>query len=106
MLSTEARELGILELDMTLGPGFHTAVPALAEQSLRARREPMVRRLTAGGRWIRTIGPAEKEMAVERRSVADHRRLARRPVFNDPIQLIGPGSPSATTRGLSQERDR
>jgi hypothetical protein len=30
---------------------------------------------------------------VERRSVADHRCLARRPVLNDPIQLIGPGSP-------------
>ena len=29
---------------------------------------------------------------MERRSVADHRCLARRPVFNDPIQLIGPAS--------------
>src|SRR6516164_7990923 len=40
----------------------------------------------------RTIGPAEKETAVERGPAADHRRLARRPVLNDPIQLIGPAS--------------
>jgi len=31
-------------------------------------------------------------MAVERGPAADHRRLARRPVLNDPIQLIGPAS--------------
>jgi hypothetical protein len=48
--------------------------------------------LTAGGNRIRTIGPAEKETAVERGPAADHRRLARRPVLNDPIQLIGPAS--------------
>src|SRR6516162_513295 len=41
---------------------------------------------------IRTVGPAEKETAVERGPAADHRCLARRPVFNDPIQLIGPAS--------------
>src|SRR6516164_2159213 len=52
----------------------------------------MVRRLTAGGNRIRTIGPAEKETAVERGPAADHRRLARGPVRNDPIQLIGPAS--------------
>src|SRR6516225_7376852 len=46
--------------------------------------------LSAGERWIRTVGPAEKETAVERGPAADHRCLARRPVFNDPIQLIGP----------------
>jgi len=45
-----------------------------------------------GGRWIRTIGPAEKETAVESGPAADDRRLARRPVLNDPIQLIGPAS--------------
>jgi len=33
---------------------------------------------------------------VERGTAADHRRLARRPVLNGPIQLIGPASPSAT----------
>jgi len=38
------------------------------------------------------IGPAEKETAVEGGPAADHRRLARRPVLNDPIQLIGPAS--------------
>src|SRR6516225_2751258 len=52
----------------------------------------MVRRLFAGGSRIRTIGPAEKETAVERGPAADQRRLARRPVLNDPIQLIGPAS--------------
>ena len=52
----------------------------------------MVRRLSGGGNRIRTIGPAEKETAVERGPAADHRRLARRPVLNDPIQLIGPAS--------------
>src|SRR6516225_9704018 len=44
-------------------------------------------RLSAGGNRIRTIGPAEKETAVERGHAADRRRLARRPVLNDPIQL-------------------
>ena len=48
--------------------------------------------LPAGGNRIRTIGPAEKETAVERGPAADHRSLARRPVLNDPIQLIGPAS--------------
>jgi len=48
--------------------------------------------LTAGGNRIRTIGPAEKETAVERDPAADHHRLARRPALNDPIQLIGPAS--------------
>src|SRR6516165_9304180 len=43
-------------------------------------------------RPIASIGPAEKETAVERGPAADHRRLARRPVLNDPIQLIGPAS--------------
>ena len=34
----------------------------------------------------------QKETAVERGPAADHRRLARRPVLNDPIRLIGPVS--------------
>ena len=55
-------------------------------------------RLCAGGNRIRTIGPAEKETAVERGPAADHRRLARRPVFNDPIQLIGPASHVGNSR--------
>ena len=58
-----------------------------------AAEEPMVCRLSAGGNRIRTIGPAEKETAVERGPAADHRRLVRRPVLNDPVQLIGPASP-------------
>jgi len=49
----------------------------------------MVRGLSPGGNRIRTIGPAEKKAAVERGPAADHRRLARRHVLNDPIQLIG-----------------
>ena len=48
--------------------------------------------LAAGGNRIRTIGPAEKETAVERGPAADHRRLARRPVLNDPTHLIGAAS--------------
>jgi hypothetical protein len=56
------------------------------------RGGPKVCRLPAGGNRIRTIGPAEKETAVERGPAAGHRRLARRPVLNDPIQLIGPAS--------------
>jgi hypothetical protein len=55
-------------------------------------------RLAAGGNRVRTIGPAEKETAVERGPAADHRRLARRPVLNDPIQLIGPASPFGNSR--------
>ena len=38
------------------------------------------------------MGPAEKDTAVERGPAADHRRLARRPALNDPLQLIGPAS--------------
>src|SRR6516164_5542206 len=60
--------------------------------------EPVVRRLPAGGKWIRTIGSAEKETAVERGPAADHCRLAGRPVLNNPIQLIGPGSPFGNSR--------
>jgi len=56
-------------------------------------------RLPAGGNRIRTIGTAEKETAVESGPAADHRRLARRPVLNDPIQLIG----SASLVGNSRE---
>src|SRR6516162_6601999 len=41
-------------------------------------------RLAPGGNRIRPVGPAEKETAVERGPAADHRRLARRPVLNDP----------------------
>jgi len=39
-----------------------------------------------------------KEMAVERGPAANHRRVARRPVLNDPIQLIGPASPFGNSR--------
>src|SRR6516164_689325 len=53
---------------------------------------PEFARLFAGGNRVRTIGPAEKETAFERGPAADHRRLARRPVLHDPIQLIGPAS--------------
>ena len=38
------------------------------------------------------MGPAEKDTAVRSGPAADHRRLARRPVLNDLIQLIGPAS--------------
>jgi hypothetical protein len=55
-------------------------------------------RLAGGGNRVRTIGPAEKETAVERGPAADHLRLARRPVLNDPIQLIGPASPFGNSR--------
>jgi len=47
---------------------------------------------------FRTIGPAEKETTVERGPAADHHRLARRLVLNDPIQLIGPASPFGNSR--------
>jgi len=59
----------------------------------RARRG-----LSAGGDRIRTIGPAEKE-----RPAADHRRLARRPVLDDPIQLIGPASLVGNSRETFHE---
>ena len=48
-------------------------------------------RLAAGGNRIRTIGSAEKETA-SRKARGRSSRLARRPVLNDPIQLIGPAS--------------
>jgi hypothetical protein len=67
---------------------------------MRSRTAPSKVRtgLFAGGNRIRTIGPAEKETAVGRGPAADHRRLARRPVLNDPIQLIGPASPFGNSR--------
>ena len=49
-------------------------------------------------RPIASIGTAEKETAVERGPAADHCRLARRPVLNDPIQLIGQASPFGDSR--------
>src|SRR6516162_16623 len=58
---------------------------------VNARKSAPSSQLTLGGNRIRTIGPAEKETAVERGPAADHRPLARRPVL-DPIQLIGPAS--------------
>ena len=51
-------------------------------------------------RPIASIGPAEKETAVERGPAADHRRLARRPVLNNPIQLIGPASLVGNSREI------
>src|SRR6516165_8209416 len=59
---------------------------------VNARKSAPSSQLTLGGNRIRTLGPTEKETAVERGPAADHRRLARRPVLNDPIQLIGPAS--------------
>ena len=52
------------------------------------------------------MGPSEKETAAERGPAADHRRLARRPVLIDPIQLIGPASPFGDSRETFRERDR
>jgi hypothetical protein len=61
---------------------------------LWSRGGPRVRRLAAGGRRIRTIGTAVRETAVDRCPPApNHRCLARRPVLNDPIQLVGLASP-------------
>src|SRR6516164_2813236 len=78
-------------------PGPHTR----AKSRLLAvgGQNPARRGLSAGGNRIRTIGTAEKETAVESGPAADHRRLARRPVLNDPIQLIG----SASLVGNSRE---
>ena len=63
---------------------YHQWRAACVEIGTSQRRNTEVR--------IRTIGPAEKETAVESGPAADHRRLARRPVLNDPVQLIGPAS--------------
>ena len=52
--------------------------------------------LTAGGNRIRTIGPAEKETAVERDPAADHHRLARRPALSVASPVA---TPSAALRG-------
>src|SRR6516165_2918826 len=59
---------------------------------VNARKSAPSSQLTLGGNRIRTLGPTEKETAVERGPAADHRPLARRLVLNDPIQLIGPAS--------------
>jgi hypothetical protein len=60
-------------------------------------------RLCTGGRWIRTIGPAVKETAVERQPAANHRRLARRPVLNNPRPAYRSGRATAE-RPFSQKR--
>jgi len=75
-------------------------VPARGTKQHRCelKRSPVRTRLAAGGNRIRTIGPAENETAVERGPAADHRRLARRAVLNDPIQLIGPASHVGNSR--------
>jgi hypothetical protein len=62
------------------------------EQKRTSLDSPVSGRRTRQVGQCRTIGPAEKETAVEGGPAADHRRLARRPVLNDSIQLIGPGS--------------
>src|SRR6516165_5608562 len=56
------------------------------------RENPATKLPFLATRPIASIGPAEKETAVESGPAADHPRLARRPVLNDPIQLIGPAS--------------
>ena len=56
--------------------------PAPSRRSLSSQRTP------AGENRIRTVGPAEKETAVERGPAADHRRLARRPVLNNPANSV------------------
>jgi hypothetical protein len=66
----------------------------------------MVRRLSAGGNRIRTIGPAEKETAVERGPrptivvSRDDLRLMTHPAYRSGISL------RQQPRDLSQERDR
>ena len=62
--------------------------PAPSRRSLSSQRTP------AGENRIRTVGPAEKETAVERGPAADHRRLARRPVLNDLCLPIMPSERS------------
>jgi hypothetical protein len=63
------------------GPGVSTLVacrsPAVRDQakgrrllairtySWKPRTEPIVRRLRAGGRWIRTIGPAKEKLPTD-----------------------------------------
>jgi hypothetical protein len=56
----------------------------------------MVRGLSPGGNRIRTIGPAEKETAIERpRGRSSSRETT---MLNDTIQLIGPVSPFGNSR--------
>src|SRR5271163_1212223 len=77
----------------------HRSLPlaSYAKVTEVTREGPKVCGLTGGGNRIRTIGPAEKERAVERGPAADLCRLATRPVFNDPSSLSVRRSPSATT---------
>ena len=60
-------------------------------ERLRDVRDKFARELSAGGRRIRTIGPAVIETPWSGTALS-HRLLARQSVLNDPIQLIGPAS--------------
>jgi hypothetical protein len=74
-------------------------VAARRGRFLECVRENQVRnRLFAGGRRIRTIGPARER---DGRGEGDSRPtivVSRDPCLNDPIQLIGPASPFGNSR--------
>jgi hypothetical protein len=70
-----------------------------------AAEEPMVCGLSAGGKWIRTMGSAEKETTPERGPAADHCRLERWPLLNDPPAYRSGISFRQQPGDLSQERD-
>ena len=58
----------------------------LADSGGSAAEEPMVRRLTAGGKRIRTIGPARRKAVVPKR---EHPRAASRSLPGRPANDIG-----------------
>src|SRR6516162_11944333 len=76
----------INRLSELLPSNWHASSKSDPPASIRSHE----RRLTA--RSAAADNRLAVEAQIERGPAADHRRLARRPVLNDPIQLIGPAS--------------
>jgi hypothetical protein len=89
------RERGVRDDPIEMTVGIWRAHVRLAAASSAVGRSAQDSPL---GRPIRTIGLAVKETAVEKEPAPNHHRLARRPVLNDRIQLIGPASPFRNSR--------
>ena len=84
-----------------LDPEAYQRIVAVELARLEQKRPPASirsheRRLTA--RSAAADNRLAVEAQIERGPAVDHRRLARRPVLNDPIQLIGPASLVGSSR--------
>ena len=85
---------GALAADLAAGSAAATNSPPTQPILRKARAD----RFAAGGRQIRTIGPARER---DGRGEGDPRPtivVSRDPCLNDPLRLIGPASPFGNSR--------